>query len=232
MLSVVRSGNPRGLPPSLKDVLLARVDQLSAAAAQVLRLAAVAGRSVPERLLVAVADLDELAVLTALREAVDAHLLVVDEAGYSFRHTLARDAVYDDLLPGERVRLHTAYAEALSRDPELLSDTNLSVAASLAHHSYAALDLPRALDASIAAGREASAGLAPREALTHYERALLIWPRVPADAAADRRRPGRGAVAGRRRGLPGGRSRSCAIDAAAGADRPAGRPRRPSAAPG
>jgi DNA-binding CsgD family transcriptional regulator/tetratricopeptide (TPR) repeat protein len=179
MLSVVRSGNPRGLPPSLKDVLLARVDQLSAAAAQVLRLAAVAGRSVPERLLVAVADLDELAVLTALREAVDAHLLVVDEAGYSFRHTLARDAVYDDLLPGERVRLHTAYAEALSRDPELLSDTNLSVAASLAHHSYAALDLPRALEASIAAGREASAGLAPREALTHYERALLIWPRVP-----------------------------------------------------
>jgi DNA-binding CsgD family transcriptional regulator len=180
MLSVVRSGNPRGLPPSLKDVLLARVDQLSAAATQVLRLAAVAGRSVPERLLVAVADLDELAVLTALREAVDGHLLVVDEAGYSFRHTLARDAVYDDLLPGERVRLHTAYTEALSRDPDLLSDSHLSVAASLAHHSYAALDLPRALDASIAAGREAAAGLAPREALTHYERALLIWPRVPA----------------------------------------------------
>ena len=107
-----------------------------------------------------------------LREAVDAHLLVVDEAGYSSGTLLARDAVYDDLLPGERVRLHTAYADALSHDPGLLSDTNLSAAASLAHHSYAALDLPRALEASIAAGREATAGLAPREALTHYERAL------------------------------------------------------------
>ena len=47
-----------------------------------------------------------------IREAVDAHLLVVDSAGhgYTFRHALARDAVYDDLLPGERVRLHAAYA--------------------------------------------------------------------------------------------------------------------------
>jgi len=180
MLSVVRSG-ARGLPPSLKDLLLARVDQLSEAAAEVLRLAAVAGRSVPERLLVAVARSDEVAVLNAVREAVDAHLLVVDEAGYTFRHALARDAVYDDLLPGERVRLHSAYAEALAGDPELLSDTHMSVAATLAHHSYAALDLPRALEASLAAGREATAGLAPREALTHYERALLIWPRVSAE---------------------------------------------------
>ena len=180
MLSVVRSG-ARGLPPSLKDVLLARVDQLSDAAAEVLRLAAVAGQSVPERLLVAVSELDELAVLTAVREAVDAHLLVVDEAGYTFRHALARDAVYDDLLPGERVRLHSAYADALTQDPGLLSDTNLSAAATLAHHSYAALDLPRALEASLAAGREATAGLAPREALTHYERALVILPRVSAE---------------------------------------------------
>jgi predicted ATPase/DNA-binding CsgD family transcriptional regulator len=180
MLSVVRAG-ARGLPPSLKDVLLARVDQLSEAAAEMLRLAAVAGRSVPERLLVAVSELDEMAVLNAVREAVDAHLLVVDEAGYTFRHALARDAVYDDLLPGERVRLHSAYAEALAHDPGLLSDTHMSVAASLAHHSYAALDLPRAFEASLAAGREATAGLAPREALTHYERALHIWPRVSPD---------------------------------------------------
>jgi DNA-binding CsgD family transcriptional regulator/tetratricopeptide (TPR) repeat protein len=185
MLSVVRSGDPRRLPQSLREVLLARVDQLGVPALQLLRLAAVAGRSVPERLLVAVsgADADEEAVLAVVREAVDASLLVVDEAGYGyrFRHSLTRDAVYDDLLPGERVRLHTAYAEALARDPQLLRDTDLSVAASLAYHAYAGLDLPRALDASIRAGAEAVAGLAPREALDHYERALQIWPRLKAD---------------------------------------------------
>jgi ATP/maltotriose-dependent transcriptional regulator MalT len=185
MLSLVRSGDPRGLPQSLREVLLARVDHLGEPALQLLRLAAVAGRSVPERLLVAVSgtDADQEAVLAVVREAVDAFVLVVDEAGYGyrFRHTLTRDAVYDDLLPGERARLHTAYAEALSRDPQLLRDTDMSVAASLAYHAYAALDLPRALDASIRAGAEAFAGLAPREALAQYERALQIWPRVPAD---------------------------------------------------
>jgi DNA-binding CsgD family transcriptional regulator len=109
-------------------------------------------------------------------------LVVVESAhGYAFRHSLARDAVYDDLLPGERVRLHSAYADALAGRPELLSDTELSVAASLAHHTYAALDLPAALAASIAAAREAFTGVAPREALAQYERALSIWPRVPAE---------------------------------------------------
>lgn len=185
MLSVVRSGDPRGLPQSLRAVLLARLDHLGEPALHLLRLAAVAGRSVPERLLVAVsgADADEEAVLAVVRETVDASLLVVDEAGYGyrFRHALTRDAVYDDLLPGERVRLHTAYAEALSRDPQLLRDTDMSVAASLAYHAYAALDLPRALDASIRAGAESLAGLAPREALAQYERALQIWPHVPAE---------------------------------------------------
>ncbi|HEU5008246.1 MAG TPA: AAA family ATPase [Jatrophihabitantaceae bacterium] len=183
MLSVVRSGDPRGLPPSLRDVLLARVDHLSEPASRMLRLAAVAGRSVPERLLVAVSGMNDADALAAIREAVEAHLLVVDEAGYGyrFRHALARDAVYDDLLPGERVRLHAAYSDALARDLQLLRDSDLSVSASLAYHAYAALDLPRALNASVSAGREAMAGLAPRDARAHFERALEIWPRVPAD---------------------------------------------------
>jgi predicted ATPase len=185
MLNVVRSGDPRRLPQSLREVLLARVDHLGESALQLLRLAAAAGRSVPERLLVAVSgtEANDDSVLAVVREAVDASVLVVDEAGYGyrFRHTLTRDAVYDDLLPGERVRLHTAYAEALSRDPQLLRDTDMSVAASLAYHASAALDLPRALEASIRAGAEALAGLAPSEALAHYERALQIWPRVPTE---------------------------------------------------
>ncbi len=179
MLSLVRSGDPGALPPSLRDVLLARVDALSPRAQQTLQVAAVAGRSVPERLLVAVSGLDETDALAALRECVEGHLLVVDAAdGYAFRHALARDATYDDLLPGERVLLHSKYADVLTRQPELLDGSSLSVAALLAHHAYAGLELARALDASVTAGREALAGQAPHEALAHFERALLVWPRV------------------------------------------------------
>jgi DNA-binding CsgD family transcriptional regulator/tetratricopeptide (TPR) repeat protein len=179
---VVRDGgDPGELPPSLRDVLLTRVDGVSPAAQRLLRTASVAGRAVPDRLLAEVAGMDEAELFAALREAVEQHLLLVDHTGhsYAFRHALTRDAVYDDMLPGERGRLHAAYGEALSDDRSLAGDA-AAVPAALAYHWYAALDLPRALPATIEAAAQAIA-YAPAEALRHLERALEMWPRV-ADA--------------------------------------------------
>ena len=85
--------------------------------------------------------------------------------------------MYEDVLPGERVRLHAAYAEALTSDPRLADDEG-ALPAALAYHWYAALDLPRALPAAIEAARHAMTSYAPAEALHHLERALEIWPRV------------------------------------------------------
>jgi tetratricopeptide (TPR) repeat protein len=131
-------------------------------------------------LLAVVAGMPEGQLYAGLREAVEHHLLVVDDSGrgYAFRHALTRDAVYDDMLPGERVRLHAAYGEALSADPAVGGEDG-NLPATLAHHWYAALDLPRALSASVRAGRQAAAAYAPAEALRHLERALQIWTRVP-----------------------------------------------------
>ena len=173
-------GDPADLPPSLVDVLLSRVDALSPEAQRLLRTAAVAGRSVPDKLLAEVAGVGDAEFYAGLREAVESHLLVVDHTGrsYAFRHALTRDAVYEDMLPGERGGLHAAYGEALTRDPGLAGD-DAAVPAALAHHWYAALDLPRALPASIAAARHALTSFAPAEAQRHLERALEIWPRVP-----------------------------------------------------
>jgi DNA-binding CsgD family transcriptional regulator/tetratricopeptide (TPR) repeat protein len=176
---VRRGGDPADLPPSLVDVLLSGVDSLSEPAQRLLRTAAVAGKQVPDRLLAAVAGLSEPELFAALREAVEAHLLVVDQSGhgYEFRHALTRDAVYEDMLPGERVRLHAAYGETLAAHPGL-ADDDASGPAALAHHWYAALDLPRALPASVSAG-QAMMTYAPADAQRHLERALEIWPRVP-----------------------------------------------------
>jgi predicted ATPase len=175
-------GDPGQLPPSLRDVLLSRVDGLSPAAQRLLRTAAVAGRGVPDRLLVQVAAMAEAELFGALREAVEHHLLLVDHTGhgYAFRHALTRDAVYEDMLPGERVRLHAAYGEALARDRTLAGDAG-AVPGALAYHWYAALDLPRALSAAVEAAARAMASYASAEALRHLERALEIWPQV-ADA--------------------------------------------------
>ncbi len=181
LAGMVRAGGDvADLPPSLKDVLLSRADALSADAQRLLRTACVAGRTVPDQLLAEVAGVGKAELFAALREAVDNHLLVIDPAGhgYQFRHALTRDAVYEDMLPGERVELHAAYAGALSRDPGLAGD-EAAVPALLAYHWYAALDLPRALPAAIDAAARATASCAPAEALRHLERVLEIWPRVP-----------------------------------------------------
>ena len=179
LASVEAGADAQELPPSLRDVLLARTERVSDAAQRVLRTAAAAGSRVDDRLLQAVTGLPDTQWYAALREAVEHHLLVVDASGrgYTFRHELTRDALYDDMLPGERVRLHMAYGEAIASDPTLLGD-DAGVAATLAYHWYAALDLPRALEASVEAGRQAAARYAAAEALRHFERALQIWPRV------------------------------------------------------
>jgi DNA-binding CsgD family transcriptional regulator len=183
ILAAIQAGaGPEELPVTLRDVLLARAERLSEPAHRVLRIAATAGSSVSDRLLAAVAGLDDASLDAALSEAIERQLLTADDAdhGYRFRHALTRDAVYADTMPRERVRTHAAYAEALSADPSLAGSA-ASAAAALAVHWYAAHNAPQALVASVEAAKLAAA-YAPAEALRHLERALELWPGVP-DAA-------------------------------------------------
>ncbi|REE94963.1 helix-turn-helix transcriptional regulator [Thermomonospora umbrina] len=161
------------LPPALADLLLARVERLPETARRLVRVAAVAGRRVDDRLLRQVAGLGEAEGEQALREIVSHQLLLPDgHDGYAFRHALLREAVYGDLLPGERTRLHAAFAA-------LLGAGDGHSAAELAHHSLAAHDLPAAFAASVDAAREAERVGAPADAHEHYDRALSLWDAVP-----------------------------------------------------
>jgi ATP/maltotriose-dependent transcriptional regulator MalT len=182
LLGAVREGglDQNYLPPSLRDVLLARSERLSPSAQHVLRVVSGGGRWVPERLLGMVAGLAENELYAAMREVVEHQLLVVDPSGrgYGFRHSLARAAIHDDLLPGERAQLHRLYAEALEGSREL-SDPGLDATSMLAHHWLAAHDLPRALAASVRAGRVTSEAYAASAAQRHFELALELWTQVP-----------------------------------------------------
>jgi DNA-binding CsgD family transcriptional regulator len=165
------------LPAGLADLLLARMEKLSAAAQQVLRTAAVTGRRVDDELVRQASGLDEQVYDAALREAVANQLLVPDgDQGYSFRHALLREAVYADLLPGERTRLHARLAELLTDEQRLAEIPG--TAAELAHHNLASHDIPGAFSASVLAGREAERLAAPADAHRHYDQALSLWDRV------------------------------------------------------
>ncbi|MFL6126473.1 AAA family ATPase [Actinophytocola sp.] len=165
------------LPATLVDVLLARVERLSETAQHVVRVASVSGRRVPHADLLAVSELAEPELEEVLRETVQHHVLVaVQQQGmdfYAFRHALLREAVYGDLLPGERVRLHAAYARHLAG-----GTGPRGAAGALAHHSMESHQLPQALSSSIVAAKEAQAAGAPAEALEHYELALKLWDAV------------------------------------------------------
>ena len=175
-------GDPCAVPPELADLLLVRLDPLSEEAAQVARVIAVASRRVSHSLVTAVADLPDRELDTALRELVDAHVVEPQgETGYGFRHALLAEAVYDDLLPGERVRLHAAYVTALR------SQMAPGTSAELARHATESHDLATAFEARVRAGDEAISVAAPQEAMKHYERALELSANASPDSTVDRR---------------------------------------------
>jgi DNA-binding CsgD family transcriptional regulator/tetratricopeptide (TPR) repeat protein len=167
------------LPDSLRDLLLVRVEALSPAAQQVLAAAAVGGARVAHADLAEVTGLESDGLDAALREAVDARLLLVDRElpGYVFRHALLREAVLDDLLPGQQVALHERWARVLQQRLDT-SGAEAGLAVRVAHHWYAALDLPRAFSAALTAADAAAVAHAPQEELVMLERALQLWDRV------------------------------------------------------
>lgn len=171
-------GPDHWIPDELADVLLVRLDRLEDTARTLVRIASVAGRRVRHDLLAAVAELPEATLDEALRHAVEEHVLVAGEGAYWFRHALLGEAVYDDLLPGERVRLHGRYAAALGDCCD--RESPLGSAAELARHARLALDLDTALVASVRAGDEATSVGGPDEAAQHYERALTLLSDRPA----------------------------------------------------
>ncbi|WP_328418996.1 MULTISPECIES: AAA family ATPase [unclassified Micromonospora] len=180
------AGDPLGcaaLPETLRDLLLARVDRLPEPAQRVLRIAAAGGSRFAHHLIAEVAALPEAELEDALRAAVAAQLVVADPDGdYEFRHALVREAVHDELLPGEHARLHARFAAAIVAQPHLVAEGRAP--AEIAHHWYAAHDHPRALVAALAAACAAADRYAYAEQRRLLERALELWELVP--DAADR----------------------------------------------
>lgn len=165
------------LPAGLRNVLIVRFERLGTDAQDTVRRVAIVGNRAEHALLEAVSDLDATELGAALREAVDSQLLVVDGSGYRFRHSLLREAVLEEVLPGERTALHRRVAEVIEGSDSLVPPADRSV--ELAHHWFAAHDQREAFRWSIAAARERPRD--HRESLRLYERALELWDQV-ADA--------------------------------------------------
>ena len=166
------------IPASIREAVHARVEHLPAEAQTTLSAASVIGLRFPFEVLRATSGAAAADALAHLRQFIELQL-VVEEGGeddaYAFRHALTREVVYDELLAPERKALHRAVAAALETQPR----TEPSL---LTLHLIAAGAPQRAVPYLLEAARRAMAADAPREAATHYERALEIG--VAEDALA------------------------------------------------
>jgi len=166
-----------GLPESLRDLLLDGVRRLPEDTQEVLRVASAGGETTGHALLAAVTGLDDTALTSALRPAVTANVLRAQPAGYTFRHELIREAVHDDLLPGEHGRLHSRFAEAIDAEPALVPPGRAAI--EMAHHWHAAHDSVWALIGAWRAAAQAGRTVAPAERLALLARVLELWDQVP-----------------------------------------------------
>ena len=160
------------MPASITDAVLAKAAGLPDEARAVIDQLCVADGGMSHELLAATVTLTEARLLAAARAAVDSGLVAAAGDGYSFTHTLVRQVIYAQLLPGERHRAHRRLAAALADRPG--SDPGL-----LARHWQLAGSPDRAAGAAVVAARHAVSVRAYPEAAKNYGLAIELANWLP-----------------------------------------------------
>jgi DNA-binding CsgD family transcriptional regulator/tetratricopeptide (TPR) repeat protein len=160
------------VPPSVADVVRARVRRHSSEAQRILAGAAVLGRPAPASLLAAVTGV----AAAAVDECIASGTLVPSGLDFTFRHELTRRAVEAAVPRVQATELHRIALLALERDG---ADD-----AELAHHAVQSGDVTATLRYAPRAGRAAAEASAHREAVVQFQRALEYADRIePAELA-------------------------------------------------
>ena len=170
---------PLGIPATLHDALMARLDRLNAAK-EIAQLGATLGREFSYELLHAVSPSDEETLRRGLRQLVDAELIyqrgLPPQANYLFKHAPVQDAAYHSLLKSRRLQIHQHVAQVLEeRFPEI-NETQPEL---LAHHYTEAGRVSHAIPYWERAGQRAIERSANIEAISHLNRGLRLLKTLP-----------------------------------------------------
>ncbi len=105
-----------GLPPPLRLTILRRLDHLSSALIELLRVAAVLGASFSVRDLSTVSGRASAELLPLLDEALRAGVIVDRLDRLAFRHDVLHESIYQDLPLSARQALHREFADLLAAE--------------------------------------------------------------------------------------------------------------------
>jgi DNA-binding CsgD family transcriptional regulator len=172
----VLAAGGRVLPDTVRDAVLARASRLDDTARALLDAVAIVQPHAEMWLLEAVAP-DEL---PAVERCIASGMLQSLGDGVAFRHEIARAAIEGVLPPDRALMLHRRAQRALVTPPHMRQDF-----ARIAHHAEAAGDGDAVLRYAVAAGDQASAWGAHREAAAQYARALRFADRLPSERRAE-----------------------------------------------
>jgi DNA-binding winged helix-turn-helix (wHTH) protein/tetratricopeptide (TPR) repeat protein len=168
------------IPDTVQAVLAARIDRLGPVEKRLLQTAAVIGHDIPLRLLQAITDLPEDVVQHSLTSLQAAEFLYetrpFPDLEYTFKHALTHQVAYSSLLQERRCVLHARIVHALER---LDADRLAEQVERLAHHAWQGEVWEKAVAYLRQAGTKAIAGSANREAVAHFERALVALQHLP-----------------------------------------------------
>ena len=160
------------VPPSVADIVRARLRRNSPTAQRILAAAAVLGRPARASLLAAVAGVPAAAV----DECHASGTLLADAHDFTFRHELTRRAVEDALPRVQAAELHRIALLALEREGADVAE--------LTHHAVGAADVAAVLRYAPQAGRASAEASAHREAIIQFQRALThVDQMTPAEHA-------------------------------------------------
>jgi class 3 adenylate cyclase/tetratricopeptide (TPR) repeat protein len=161
-----------GLPSTLKDSLMARLDRLPFAE-KVMPVGAAIGRSFSYAVLAAVTGLTDEALRPALAQLVDAELLFQrgepPETTYTFKHALVQDVAYESMLKSRMRELHKRIAGTIVESFPEVAETRPEL---VAQHLSRAMQPAQALPYWERAAEVAIARSANAEAVAHLEAAL------------------------------------------------------------
>ena len=167
-----RTATRWAVPGSVRHVILRPLDRLSERSREIVVWCAALGRDLTPARIAAATGATADAVIEALDEALDAHVLREDGEGYSFTHPLVSEAVYQSLRAARRQRVHRGIARGLEQLCEGEIEPHVQ---ELAHHylesAKGGVDVGKAVEYARLAATQAASVFAYDAAAAYYRRA-------------------------------------------------------------
>ncbi|NVB39704.1 protein kinase [Pseudenhygromyxa sp. WMMC2535] len=162
---------PHALPSSVESAVRERLARLEPGVLEIARVAAVLGRSLDREALLALADVSEEGLFTAVEVLTERQFLTREDRRLVFPHDRVREALYAD-IPVERSRsLHQRAGEHLEGRYAGEIERHLH---ELTHHFSRGEDLLKALGYALQAGDQAKAAGADASAIDYWSQAINI----------------------------------------------------------